>query len=240
MIGASLTAENYIKRLLKVRRNLLTQGVNFFHLLIITIIAISVLHIFQLEALALPSKQAISNVISSDQKVARVYSEAWSLVLQDAERLVKIIALFVGATWTYIKFIRGRLYATRLEIDVSTSSKELSGTTYFIVGIKIKNIGASKALIEKEGTALRLFTPNNSTNTCEIDWDRLVTLGIFASDLFIEAGESIEESHLIKGVPDIIAFKSQVRVVLKKQLWGNAKNEWNTIKIHVIDAPIQI
>jgi hypothetical protein len=42
-----------------------------------------------------------------------------STALKDTETVIRVAALIVGAAWAYMKFIKGRVFSSRLEADVS-------------------------------------------------------------------------------------------------------------------------
>ena len=72
--------------------------------------------------------------------------------------LFEILAICVGALWTYFNYFSGRTYKPRLECSADTTLAKRSGHTFLSVVVRVKNIGLSKVPIEQKGTALLVFS----------------------------------------------------------------------------------
>jgi hypothetical protein len=147
----------------------------------------------------------------------------WSVWLDQSDKVVQITAVIVGGVWAYLKFIRGRVYYTRLEPSVAATTFRKDGTDYLLATVTLKNVGATKVDIVQEGTALRVFAcpAYGSQNALlSVDWNRLRTVSIFQEHAWIEAGETIQDSLLFVLPPNQTAVKMQVRIVATKLEWS--------------------
>ena len=61
-----------------------------------------------------------------------------------ASSIVTSLAVVIGGVWAYFKFIKGRTFAHRAELDVSPSLETSAESLYLSVTITLKNTGLSK------------------------------------------------------------------------------------------------
>ena len=147
----------------------------------------------------------------------------WSVWLDQTDKIVKITAVVVGGVWAYLKFIRGRIYYTRLEPAITARAFCKDGTDYLLATVSLKNVGAAKVDIEQKGTALRVFgcdiyAPKSALRP--VTWSRLKTVSVFEEHAWIEASEIIQDSLLFVLPPNQIAVKVQLRIVARKLEWS--------------------
>ena len=75
-----------------------------------------------------------------------------------ADNIVTSAAVVIGGIWVYFKFIRGRTFADRAELDVSLSLERTVGPMYLCATVTIKNTGLSEYSFEQKNMkAIRLF-----------------------------------------------------------------------------------
>ena len=140
--------------------------------------------------------------------------------LDYTDKLVKISAVIVGGIWAYVKFIRGRVFHTRLEPAVSGRILREGKAEYVLARVKLKNVGASKVDIQQAGTALRVWACNLLEGASGITWTRTHTLTIFERHGWIEAGECIEDTLFVSLPANVVVVKLDLRIVSKKIEWN--------------------
>lgn len=148
--------------------------------------------------------------------------------LEQLDVLVKISAIIVGGTVAYYKFVKGRVHKLRLELKISATVHCNDGVSYLFITASAKNIGVSKFDIFHEYSGLRVTSFKPGTQLTEVqridsgDWRFHVLSDIFKQDLWIEAGETIEEQQVI-AVPgceqEHFAFQVVMRMVSNKSYW---------------------
>ncbi len=146
----------------------------------------------------------------------------WPETLSNSEKAVRIAAIVIGGFWTYLKFIRGRIYRPRLKPSVSGRMVIVSGQPYLIVSIGVENVGSSKVEISQKGTGLRLFSPEltpAATPPSQVGWMHLGTFSVFEKHGWIETGECIQDELLISLQQVASAFKLEFRLVAKGIEW---------------------
>jgi hypothetical protein len=62
------------------------------------------------------------------------------------QKAFTIAGLCVGGVWAYYKFIRGRVFTSRLEPTVSARAFADEKNTVLIATVSLKNVGLSKVL----------------------------------------------------------------------------------------------
>ncbi len=148
-----------------------------------------------------------------------------SAFVEVLKNVCEIVAIVVGAIWTYFNFFKGRTYRPRLECEVDGLMGTHSGRPLLKVVVKAKNVGLSKVLVEQKGTILQLC-PAADQNTapswpCQIAWsNEPAVFDVFTDHKWIEPSEPIEDWVLIE-LPDdkVPAYKLTLKVLSNEISW---------------------
>jgi hypothetical protein len=144
-------------------------------------------------------------------------------VLEITYKFITIIGLVVGGIFAYYKFVRGRIYNLRLEPEVHGEFIEKAGINYLNVTMAVKNIGLSRITIQKEGSALSIFSLNVQEQFPEVhmaEWDSVGVFDVYPHNKVLESVETLGEIYLFeitKHNPQ--AFKIELRIVAKNNEW---------------------
>jgi hypothetical protein len=94
------------------------------------------------------------------------------------DNIVTSTAVVIGGIWAYFKFIRGRTFAHRAELDVSLSLERTVGPTYLCAIVTVKNTGLSKLPLNKDLKAIRLLGVATTVDShlVAVKWERIATL----------------------------------------------------------------
>jgi hypothetical protein len=135
------------------------------------------------------------------------------LPIEDWARLVQIAAIIVGGIAAYIKWFRGRLYETRLEVSVTGSLIETSPRQLLAIA-RAKNVGLSKVSIRQE------LTCEPGSKVLSVGWKREATFPVFQEHEWIESNETIE-SQLLVTLPDgqSGAYRLELLLTSGKIVW---------------------
>jgi hypothetical protein len=153
----------------------------------------------------------------------------WSKRIDILSKLFTIAAIVVGGIWSYLKFIRGQLFAIRLKPKVEGKYIFIGESKHLLVTVQLTNAAASpvnlsKVIIRHEGSGLSVFTYNvrdYRPETHNVNWDRLATFPVFELHQWVEAGEEIKEQRLVPlPAGDYVAFKLELRIVSKSYVWN--------------------
>ncbi|WP_373526062.1 hypothetical protein [Nostoc sp.] len=161
-----------------------------------------------------------------------LYSEKWSKLLDDIQKIFTIAAFSIGGIWTYFNYFKGRIYKQRLELDILASIIEQNGVKYLIAKISLLNLGLTQTQIKKEGTALVISSyksPHTSTenNIFElVIWEDVAAYDVFTNHDWIEPNEKLEEEYLI-----LVHQENPMPIKLRLRVTSPTKIEWNEIKI---------
>lgn len=151
-----------------------------------------------------------------------LYPEWLSGLIKDGDTLIRTLAVIVAAGWAYFRFVKGRVFRSRLEPNVIGVAVVRNAFTYLHVTVMIKNVGLSKVEIKQDGTSLRIFSAVNdrSAIATSANWDHDGTFSVFSDHSWIEPGETIEDQKLISTPgEDTIAFQAQLRVTDHRTVW---------------------
>jgi hypothetical protein len=149
--------------------------------------------------------------------------------VETAKNGFEILAILVGAAWTYLNYFRGRTYKPRLECSVDASIEKRSGHSFLQVAVKIRNIGSSRVPIEPKGTALLIYSVIMQGRVpsfpSQVRWDGPVAaFGVFSGRKWVESSETIAEAFMVT-LPhgDALTYKVTLKVVSGK-IWWTAEN----------------
>src|SRR5450759_3744275 len=153
------------------------------------------------------------------------------------DKVVKILAVIIGAAWAYLNYLRGRTFKHRLEPEISGKIFQFRDS-WLISGIaSVKNLGLSEVTIEQHGTAViidDLILQTSQGHSLKIETAEIAggVLKIFEPHGWIEPGEPIEESFLFALPPqtDRVAVRLGLRIV-------SADIEWNADSIVELPQP---
>ena len=141
------------------------------------------------------------------------------------KNVCEILAILVGAAWTYLNYFRGRTYKPRLECSVDASIERLSGHSFLRTVVRVRNIGLSRVPIQQRGTALLIYSVDVKDRTPsfpgQVRWkEPVAAFDVFAGEKWVEPSEPIAESFLV-ALPhsDALAYKVTLKVVSGKIWW---------------------
>src|ERR1017187_9873850 len=124
----------------------------------------------------------------------------WNVWLDYTDKIVKICAVVVGGVWAYVRFVKGRLFQTRLEPSVSGRFFHRAERTYLVTTVKLKNVGSSKVDIQQKGTVLEVLgCPGNLDGRMSnpIAWRELRLVPVFEDHDWLEPSETVEDTAMI-------------------------------------------
>lgn len=149
----------------------------------------------------------------------------WTEVAKGAAAIAQVAALIVGGIWAYFKFIRGRTFSQRLELEVEASLLESGGIKMLRVKISMRNTGLSVLKLSDSVKAVYLYGTASSDwiPSSSIEWSDVLRLApIFENHQWVEGGETVADEVLVP-VPDTtdgsewLAFRLDVKVGSKRR-----------------------
>lgn len=142
-----------------------------------------------------------------------------------AKNICEIVAILVGAFWTYLNYFRGRTYRPRLECAIDASVQEHSDYAYLKVVTRVKNVGLSKVPIDQEGTGLLVYSlralDSGPSSPIQAKWnDSGGAFSVLTNHRWIEPGEPVSEPLMI-ALSDrtATAYKVMIKVISGKVSW---------------------
>lgn len=155
----------------------------------------------------------------------------WKSIAEIAGSALTGAAVVIGVIGAYIKFFKGRVFHTRLSLELKHRWLNKDGTHYLVVLATIQNTGVSNVTLlqDAEGEHFldvyicEAIAHATRWETCQ--WQRKQTLSLFEKEDNIEAGESISEEQLIVVPnPDDVALKLSLEVRARKSPWRRLFN----------------
>jgi hypothetical protein len=133
------------------------------------------------------------------------------------DTFIAMAAVIVGGLFAYFKFLRQRVFHSRLEPTVKVTRYELTtGREFLNVVAAIKNTGLAKVDLLVDRSALRVYSasPPPEATLDEVQWTRVVTLDVPDRHHWIEAQEEIALTWLVAlpGHSAEVAYKTELRL----------------------------
>src|SRR5438128_683810 len=109
--------------------------------------------------------------------------------------IVTSSAVVIGGIWAYFKFVRGRTFARRAELDISPALEQNADSLYLSVTITLKNTGLSKLPLNRDMKVIRLFgiVDEADRNLSPLKWKRILTFPILDQHDWLEAQETVTD-----------------------------------------------
>jgi hypothetical protein len=144
-------------------------------------------------------------------------------VLDIISKIVPALAILVGGFWAYFKYIKGRLFYPRIELQVNGEVKIINSFPHLILNYQVKNIGLSKVDLDKEASGIRVLKYNPPDDSLEIesaDWQSIGSFSILNKHSWIESSETIKENSLYSIIEmNKVVYKVELRIVGKGKSW---------------------
>ncbi len=158
-----------------------------------------------------------------------MYASDFGHWVETAKNICEILAILVGAAWTYLNYFRGRIYKPRLECSVEASIERHSGHSFLKAIVTIRNIGLSKVPIQQRGTGLLIYSANMQDRPpsfpIEVLWgEPVAAFGVFSGKNGVEPSEPMSESVMV-ALPsgDVFTHKVTLKVV-SGEIWWTAES----------------
>jgi len=138
-------------------------------------------------------------------------------------KILNVLAILIGGFWAYFKFIKGRLFHPRLELNLEGQLLQNNNVFHLLLKYEVKNVGLSKVNINTDNSGIRVKKYYPQLDSMEIEnvkWNHLGSFPIFEKHKWIESGETIKENSLlsIKDSENVF-YQAVIRLVGQGQTW---------------------
>ncbi len=154
-------------------------------------------------------------------------------VAQAVLAIAQALAIVVGGAWIYFKFIRGRTFAPRAELDIDAELLAIGDLQVIRAKVALKNTGLSKLPLKDHAKVVRLYaTPVMEwAPQANFTWQKLMMAEIFVDQGWVEAQETISDALLFpvdeSGGP-WLAFRAQASVWAERRSGRSSGTRWLT------------
>lgn len=161
----------------------------------------------------------------------------WVKFTQAIANAAQAVGIMVGGAWVYFKFLRGRTFAHRAEVDLEASLVHVGGKSLIKAKATLKNDGLSKVPLRKDFKWVEMAASTAAPELlgANMDWEPIVSLDVFTDHGWVESQETISDEVLFP-VPEGAngpwrAFHLQVQVWSERSLGHPHGTRWvdNTI-----------
>lgn len=172
---------------------------------------------------------------STEQALDRM--DEWVKITQALANAAQAIGIIVGGAWVYFKFLGGRTFARRAQVDVEATVADVAQKKVIKAKATVTNAGLSRIPFKEERKWIVLFAstvapPRPGAN---VAWTQITTCDVLEDQDWVEAQESISDEVVFPFPPadkePWRAFRLQLQVWAKPSIWPRAKHKWvdNTV-----------
>jgi hypothetical protein len=148
---------------------------------------------------------------------------SWGAASDTIANLAQASAIIVGGGWAFMKFVRGRTFGYRAELDLAVDALGFDSDPVLWAHVELQNKGLSyidisatgENLVEAAAVYADDWLPDGF-----VEWDDAEPINyalIFASDDWLEPGESVKDDALLPvaapGGRRVVAYRVTARVV---------------------------
>lgn len=137
-------------------------------------------------------------------------------VVDVASSVITAVAILVGGSWAYFKFVKGRTFRPRLGVELASQWIVLDGQHRLHARITVRNVGASAITLLQEGTGLRVSTlaELQPAAPAAAAWKELRVFEVLGEHEWIEPSETVSDDLLLDlGLPQPTATLFEARLV---------------------------
>ncbi len=142
----------------------------------------------------------------------------WVKLTQIMANVAQAAAILVGGAWVYFKFLRGRTFARRAQVDVEGTMTVVEDKRVIKAKVTVTNAGLSRVPLRKDFKWVEMSASTAAPEEpgANVDWEPLMTSNVLTENGWVESQEAISDEVLFP-VPEPVngvwrAFRLQVQV----------------------------
>ncbi len=143
------------------------------------------------------------------------------------EAIVKVAAILIGGLFTYYRFIRGRVFATRLTPGIVGKIVNTEAGRLVKFTVTVANTGNAKVPLNLDKTFVEVKTLDAQKKYSVVTWGLRQRVPVFANDeRWIESGETATWGDVVAISDDVEAVCLQFAVTCTRPLLRSEGNSW--------------
>jgi hypothetical protein len=158
------------------------------------------------------------------------------------QSLVTVAAFLFGGAWAYFKFVKGRVFTTRLEPVIEGRIVSYGARSVAVLRVSIRNVGLSKVNIDGDESTIEVLGFPADSYVAEFHSSYDTKFGVIralTTHSWIEPGELIVEDRIVTLPPtELFALKVHLRILQShRSSWRRrARVEWDAVAILTPDT----
>lgn len=162
--------------------------------------------------------------------------DTWIKISSLALNIVQAVAIVVGGSWVYFKFLRSRTFARRAELDVEASIQGVNGGQIVKVEVTLKNAGLSKLPLRLNRKVVMVSGVQSDERIvgANLIWHDYMITPIFTAHQWVEPQEIIQDEVLVpvdSAGGKWLAFRAEVVVTGQRPWFQRRDPVWSAPKI---------
>ena len=130
-----------------------------------------------------------------------------STLTEIISRAVVALGILIGGAWTYLTYLRGRLFAERLELSIDAEPTVVGDVLRVVVYCGVSNVGTRKVVVNRYASAVTLrtlalaapeTTEEASAGDDPLEWREIASQPVFRDVGIIEPAESKNDATLLQ------------------------------------------
>jgi hypothetical protein len=120
-------------------------------------------------------------------------------VLSNLRTILEIVAILASGTFAYMKFVHGRLFQPKLDIEADGKEISVTGKSQVLICVRVKNVGFTRFFIDEQMSVIRVFVEEERLNLDFTDaamWRHIATVPLLRDHEYIDPLEVVREEDL--------------------------------------------
>jgi len=172
----------------------------------------------------------------------------WADKAQGIANIAQTAAIAVGGAWAYMRYVRGRTYHRRLELQIGSEMVTVSDRHLLRVHLAISNTGAATLPLAARRVTIACATRDlwhdaqTIGGAAVVLWRDIGWAPILDAHARIEAQETITEDTVVpvplppEQLVDIGAYRVSVSVSATPRRWRRSTTTWDAQTVVLITA----
>lgn len=146
--------------------------------------------------------------------------------------IIQAAAILLAGGWAYLKFVRGRTFAQRAELDIDGELLSIEDRRAIRAQITLCNTGSSRIPLRATVVYISAVNADDWNGTDKVTWTALRADPVFTEHTTIEAREKLSDQVLIP-LPDgtgaeILAYRIELRIYDRRRHKGKGATRWSS------------
>lgn len=157
----------------------------------------------------------------------------WKDLFDAGANAMTIVGIILGAAWSYMRFVRGRILKPHITLRVSGSAHSIGERHYLVVKVSVANEGNIVVHVDHNQTCIAVFA--EAYRRGRFYWEDIDAFTVFEKTDLVEPDEDVQAEYLVPlPCAPKVAVRLELQLKTKARLFGIGRvSQWDTSHIMI-------